>query len=122
MVTTWVYPKGTMLQPYRPRYDGRLVPVRAREGVTVFADDFDPVAALAQEDCHRCKARGLVPATQDDRDSAKPEDRAQEWCTVSPSTAAKCPACGLVGEWPAMCMEPEHPKPKWDITKLGTTV
>lgn len=70
----------------------------------MFVDDFDPVAALAGQDCPRCRARGLIPTTHADRDNAKPEDRAQEWCVVCPSLSVKCPACGLVGEWPGMCM------------------
>ena len=86
------------------------MPVRVPEGVTVFADDFDPGATLAGYDCPRCKGRGLVPATDEDCDNVKPEDRAEEWSTVCPSVAAKCPACGLVGQWPAMCMEPPKPK------------
>lgn len=99
-----------MRSPLSPRYDGRLVPWRVPEGVTVFADDFDPVARLAREDCPRCKAHGLVPATHEDCDNVKPEDRAKEWAAVCPSVAARCPACGLVGAWPAMCMEPPKPK------------
>lgn len=83
----------------------------------MFVDDFDLVAGLAEEDCPRCKGRGLVPATYEDCDNVKPEDRAQELWAVCPSLSAKCPACGLVGEWPAMCMEP--PKPKRVRRKAG---
>ena len=88
--------------------------------MTVFVDDFDPVARLAVEVCPRCKGRGLVLATSEDCDNVKPEDRAQEWATVCPSVAAKCSACGLVGLWPAMCMEP--PKPKRSGRKAGAAV
>lgn len=92
-----------------PRYDGRKVPEWVPKGVTVFAEDFDPTAKLSGEDCPRCKGRGLVPATHEDCDTARSEDRAREWATVCPSVAARCPVCGLVGEWPAMCMEPQSP-------------
>lgn len=78
----------------------------------MFVDNFDPVAALAGEDCPRCGARGLVPITHEDRDNAKPEDRAQALAVICPSLAAKCPACSLVGVWPAMCNAPDTPKPK----------
>jgi hypothetical protein len=79
------------------------------KGVTVFAEDFDPVAKLAGEDCPRCMGRGLVPATHEDCYNVKPEDVAQEWYIVCPSITAKCPECGLVGSWPAMSMEPPAP-------------
>lgn len=72
----------------------------------MFADDFNPVTALAGEDCPRCRARGLVPATDEDCDNVRPGDRAQELSVMCPSIAARCPVCGLVGEWPAMCMPP----------------
>lgn len=85
----------------------------------MFADDFNPVAALAGEGCPRCKAHGLVAATQEDCDNVKPEDIAQEWAIVCPSITAKCPACGLVGNWPGMCREPEPPKPKRVRKKAG---
>lgn len=88
----------------------------------MFAEDFDSVASLAGEDCPRCKARGLVPATDEGCHDVKPEDRAQEWCVVCPSLTAKCPACGLVGAWPAMCMEPEAPKLKRVRRKEGDVV
>ena len=44
----------------------------------MLAENFDPVALLAGEDCPRCKARGLVPATDEDCHNVKPDDRAQE--------------------------------------------
>lgn len=91
--------------------------------MTVFVDDFDPVATLAVEDCPRCKAHGLVPATQGDCENVKPDDVAQEWYIVCPSITAKCPACGLVGSWPAMGMEPPAlPKPKRVRKKAGAGV
>ncbi len=83
----------------------------------MFADDFDPMARLAREDCPRCKVRGLVLATDEDCDNLKSEDRALEWSTVCPSVAAKCLACGLVGEWPAMSQEPQSLKPKRVVDK-----
>jgi hypothetical protein len=89
----------------------------------VFADDFDPVATLAGEDCPRCKAHGLVPATPEDSANVKPEDVAQEWYIVCPSITAKCPECGLVGSWPATGMEPPAPsKPKRVRKKAGAGV
>lgn len=71
----------------------------------MFADDFNPVATLAEEDCPRCKGRGLVLATDEDCDNVKPEERAQASSAICPSLAAKCPACGFLGDWPAMCMQ-----------------
>jgi hypothetical protein len=78
----------------------------ALDWLFIFSEDFYPVIVLSREHCPRCKAHGLVTATNEDCDNVKPEDRARELVTVCPSVAAKCPACCLVGAWPAMCMEP----------------
>lgn len=65
-------------------------------------EDFDPIAALAQATCPRCMTLGLVTPTAADSASVKPEDVHRPAAIICPSVAARCPACGLVGEWPAM--------------------
>lgn len=94
----------------RSRCDACESPAWACWLVSLFADDFDSLIRLAGEVRPRYKGRGLVTAADVDRETVKPEDRAQEWVTVCLSLAAKCPACGLVGQWSAMCIE--SPKPK----------
>lgn len=74
----------------------------------MFTDDFDPVKRLAAEICPRCKHLGLVCPTQEDCDNCKPEDEFRAAWHVCPSIGAKCPACGLMGDWPAMCWEPDE--------------
>lgn len=71
-------------------------------GVPVFVDDFNPVERLAQEMCPRCRTVGLVRATHEDVENVRPEDQHQPKFVICPSLAARCPACGLVGEWPDM--------------------
>lgn len=65
----------------------------------MFVEDFNPVERLAQEMCPRCRAVGLVPASYED---LQPENLHQPEFHICPSLVARCPACGLVGEWPAM--------------------
>lgn len=77
----------------------------------MFTEDFNPAKVLATETCPRCKHLGLVRPTQEDCDNCKPEDVFQAAWNVCPSIEAKCPACGLMGDWPAMCREPDE-KPK----------
>lgn len=67
----------------------------------MFADDFDPVAALASTACPRCRAVGLVETDMDTVNAAPPADRHRAPYSMEPSLPARCPACGLVMEWPA---------------------
>lgn len=68
----------------------------------MFTDAFDPIAALAHATCTRCQTRGLVTPTAAECASVRPEDVHRPAAIICPSVAARCPACGLVGEWPAM--------------------
>lgn len=68
----------------------------------MFVDDFDPIAALAGATCPRCLTWGLVPPTAAESASVRPEDVHRPAAFICPSLPARCPACGLVGEWPAM--------------------
>lgn len=67
----------------------------------MFADDFDPVTALTSSACPRCHAVGLVET--DTVNAASPADRHQAKYVMSPSVPARCPACGLVMDWPGCC-------------------
>lgn len=68
----------------------------------MFVDGFDPVARLAACRCSRCGSLGLTPTDGDTVAAARPEDQHQPEFTICPSIYARCPACGLVGEWPGM--------------------
>ena len=69
----------------------------------MFADDFDPAVALAAAACPRCHALGLVETGTDTLKAAPPADQHQARYIMSPSLPARCPACGLVMEWPGCC-------------------
>lgn len=69
----------------------------------MFADDFAPAAALAAAACPRCRAVGLVETDTDTVSAAPPADRHQARAIINPSVPARCPACGLVMEWPGCC-------------------
>lgn len=71
----------------------------------MFADDLDPAASLAASACPRCRALGLVVIDTDTVDATPPADRHQAGVIVSPSVPARCPACGLVMDWPGCCGE-----------------
>lgn len=66
----------------------------------MFTDDFDPAATLAEAACPRCHCVGLVEVDDEIREATPPADRHQPRYYVDPSIAARCPACGLVMEWP----------------------
>ncbi|MDH4463127.1 MAG: hypothetical protein QE290_03715 [Acidovorax sp.] len=68
----------------------------------MFADDFDPVAALAAETCPRCHSVGLTNINSETYEASSEVDRHPVKFTVCPSLYARCAACGLVGEWPDM--------------------
>lgn len=69
----------------------------------MFADDFDTAAALAAITCPRCHVVGLVETDTDTMDATPPPDQYQARVIVSPSVPARCPACGLVMDWPGCC-------------------
>ena len=66
----------------------------------MFVEDFDPAAALAATACPRCRAVGLVETDTETMNATPPADRHQARMIVDPSVPARCPACGLVMEWP----------------------
>lgn len=71
----------------------------------MLAEDFDPVAALASAACPRCHALGLEETDTETVDATSLADRHQARCSLEPSLPARCPACGLVMEWPGCCLD-----------------
>jgi len=67
----------------------------------MWAEDFDPKEALAACPCPRCEALGLLEIDNETYTAAPDRDRHQAAYIISPSIAAKCPACDLVMEYPA---------------------
>jgi hypothetical protein len=70
----------------------------------MLVEGLDPAAILLGAECPRCHAVGLVPISGAELRAAPARDQHASTCSVEPSVAARCPACGLVGEWPAMSM------------------
>lgn len=68
----------------------------------MFVDGFDPVARLAACRCSRCGALGLIETDEATVSAARPDHKHQPKFIICPSVYARCPACGLVGEWPGM--------------------
>lgn len=83
----------------------------ALKGCRLFADDFNPAQRLATEVCPRCNAIGLAMPSAETIANTPEAEYYEGLVTVCPSNTAWCPACGLVGDWPAMCWKPEE-KPK----------
>lgn len=73
----------------------------------MFADDFNPVAALTAAKCPRCPAVGLVSKDWETYADAPEADKNIPEAIVDPSIPAKCPACAMVMEWPGCCGDPE---------------
>ena len=69
----------------------------------MWANDFSLNAALAAASCPRCYAFGLIEIDTDTYRAAVPENRHQAKFLIDPSVPARCPACGLVMEWPGCC-------------------
>lgn len=69
----------------------------------MFIEDFSPSAALAAASCPRCHAVGLVEIDSEVYSTTPPANRHQAPFIVAPSIPARCPACGLVMEWPGCC-------------------
>lgn len=66
----------------------------------MFNKSFNPEEALKAVKCPRCNVTGLEGIAYDTFDAAPVIDRHQAQCTIDPSETARCPACGLVMEWP----------------------
>lgn len=77
----------------------------------MFTEDFNPAQRLAAETCPRCHTVGLAASDAETYANTPEADRHVETVIVCPSITARCPACGLVGNWPGMGREPED-KPK----------
>lgn len=73
----------------------------------MFIEGFDPVARLAESKCPRCHTVGLVVVDAETYANTTEADRHDETVYICPSITARCPACGLVGNWPGMCRDPE---------------
>lgn len=69
----------------------------------MFADDFDPATTLASTPCPRCFTMGLVETDAATMEATPSSDQHQARVFVDPSVPARCPACGLVMEWPGCC-------------------
>jgi len=69
----------------------------------MFVEGFDPAAALDAATCPRCRSVGLVETDADTVDATLPADRHKAQYSIHPSVSARCPACGLVMEWPGCC-------------------
>ena len=67
----------------------------------MFAEDFNPTATLAAVRCPRCAAVGLTEITDDEHAATTAKDKHQAAYHIDPSLTCRCPACGLVAEWPA---------------------
>ena len=69
----------------------------------MFTEDFNPTAALAAASCPRCHTVGLVEITYKAYRATPQANQYQAQFIVAPSIPARCPACGLVMEWPGCC-------------------
>jgi hypothetical protein len=77
----------------------------------LFTEDFNPAQRLATEVCPRCRTVGLAVHSAETIANTPEAEYDEGLVCVCPSITAWCPACGLVGDWLAMCGEPEV-KPK----------
>lgn len=82
----------------------------------MFTENFNPAQKLATEVCPRCRAVGLAVPSAETIATTEAEYYEGMVC-VCPSIDAWCPACGLVGNWPGMCWEPDA-KPKRQRKRL----
>lgn len=69
----------------------------------MFIEDFSPSAALAAASCPRCHTLGLVAITDEASRATPTANQLQAQFIIDPSIPARCPACGLVMEWPGCC-------------------
>lgn len=56
--------------------------------------------AMASDRCPRCTAVGLAPIEEETYSDTPAKDRHVATVIIDPSVYARCPACGLVMEWP----------------------
>lgn len=66
----------------------------------MFNKSFNPEEALKAVKCPRCNVTGLKVIDYVTFEAAPVADRHQATCTIDPSQPVRCPACGLVLEWP----------------------
>jgi hypothetical protein len=70
----------------------------------MFAEDFNPTAALVATSCPRCAHAGLVEVTHEQYILAPRNHRHDSKAVICPNLYARCPKCGVVAEWPD-CLE-----------------
>lgn len=79
----------------------------ARESVgfdpDMFVQDFTPAAKLAATACPRCGSLGIVEVPAEAYRATPTANQHQAKFIIDPSIPARCPACGLVMEWPGCC-------------------
>jgi hypothetical protein len=81
----------------------------------VFTADFNPSQRLTAERCPRCHTVGLAVPSVETCANTPDAEYYDGMASMCPSITTWCPACGLVGEWPAMCWGPEV-KPKRNLS------
>jgi hypothetical protein len=74
----------------------------------MFSDDFNPKAVLTTETCPRCHTVGLAVPDAETCARTTAADWFEGGYDIRPSITAWCPACGVMGDWPGMCWEPEE--------------
>lgn len=87
----------------------------------MFTEDFNPVLRLATEKCPRCHTVGLEVPDAEACARVTEADWYEGGCDIRPSITAWCPSCGVMGDWPAMCWQPEE-KPKRKRKRLSEIV
>lgn len=70
----------------------------------MFVEGFDSVAELEAWMCPRRHVLGLLEINPETYDVASSNDKHQVQWLTEPNITARCPACGLVMEWPG-CLE-----------------
>lgn len=66
----------------------------------MFIDSFNLTATLAATSCPRCAHEGFVQIDGDAYRAHRKRDRQEPKAIIWPSLYCRCPACGLVAEWP----------------------
>lgn len=66
----------------------------------MFVEGFNRVHAMASDRCPRCASVGLVSIEEETYTDTPAKDRHEATVLIDPSEYARCPACGLVMEWP----------------------
>lgn len=69
----------------------------------MWAQDFNPSAALASASCPRCHTVGLTEIPFETYSATPTANQHQAKFIINPSIPARCPACGLVMAWPGCC-------------------